>query len=399
MRNYKDIPIWKDVSEADWNSWQWQVRNRIVNKEQLKQVIDLSPEEEEGVGQCLQTLRMAITPHYASLMDPNDTNCPIRSQAVPTAKELHRAKSDMADPLHEEVDSPTPGLTHRYPDRVLLLLTDQCSMYCRFCTRRRLAGATDKARTIKQIDACIEYIRKTPVVRDVVLSGGDALLVSDELLESVLQKLRAIPHVEIIRLGTRTPVVLPQRITPELCTMLKKYNPIFVNVHFNHPKELTDAAKAACERLADAGFPLGNQSVLLAGINDCPNVLKDLFQKLLKIRVRPYYLYQCDLSEGIEHFRTSVATGMEIIESLRGHTTGMAVPTYVVDAPGGGGKIPVMPQYLISQSDSQAILRNYQGNIFAYAQPPKHYTDPDDPCKLCGKAHLGISSEKCINGK
>jgi lysine 2,3-aminomutase len=200
-------------------------------------------------------------------------------------------------------------------------------------------------------------------------------------------------------LGTRTPVVLPQRITPELCTMLKKYNPIFVNVHFNHPKELTDAAKAACERLADAGFPLGNQSVLLAGINDCPNVLKDLFQKLLKIRVRPYYLYQCDLSEGIEHFRTSVATGMEIIESLRGHTTGMAVPTYVVDAPGGGGKIPVMPQYLISQSDSQAILRNYQGNIFAYAQPPKHYTDPDDPCKLCGKAHLGISTEKCINGK
>ncbi len=342
---------------------------------------------------------MAITPHFASLMDPLDTNCPIRCQAVPTINELHKAKSDMADPLHEDIDSPTPGLTHRYPDRVLLLLTDQCSMYCRFCTRRRIAGVTDKSRTLKQIDACIEYIRNTPAVRDVVLSGGDALLASDELLENVLKKLRAIPHVEIIRLGTRTPIVLPQRITPELCAMLKKYNPLFINVHFNHPKEITAEAKAACELLADAGFPLGNQSVLLTGINDCPNVLKELFQKLLKIRVRPYYLYQCDLSEGIEHFRTSVATGIEIIESLRGHTSGMAVPTYVVDAPGGGGKIPVMPQYLISQSDNQVILRNYQGNIFAYAQPPKYHTNPDEICKLCGKAHLGISTEKCINGK
>lgn len=399
MRKYTDIPLWENVSEADWNNWKWQVRNRITNAEQLKQVIELSSEEEEGIQQCLETLRMAITPYYASLMDPLDKDCPIRRQAVPTIKELHKAKSDMADPLHEDIDSPAPGLTHRYPDRVLLLLTDQCSMYCRFCTRRRLAGATDQARTMEQIDACIEYIRKTPVVRDVVLSGGDALLTSDEMLETVLQKLRAIPHVEIIRLGTRTPIVLPQRITPELCNMLKKYNPLFINVHFNHPKEITAASKAACERLADAGFPLGNQSVLLTGVNDCPNVLKTLFHELLKSRVRPYYLYQCDLSEGIEHFRTSVATGMEMIESLRGHTSGLAVPTYVVDAPGGGGKIPVMPQYLISQSDSQAILRNYQGNIFAYAQPPKYHINPDEPCKLCGRAHIGISTEKCINGK
>lgn len=398
MRNYRDIPLWKNVSEEEWNDWKWQVRNRITSPTQLKQVIALSDEEEAGMQQWLQTLRMAITPYYATLIDPNDPNCPIRRQAVPTVHELHKAKSDMADPLHEDVDSPVPGLTHRYPDRVLLLLTDQCSMYCRFCTRRRLAGATDRARTREQIDACIDYIRKTPVVRDVVLSGGDALLVSDELLEYVLKNLRTIPHVEIIRIGTRTPVVLPQRITNELCTMLKKYNPVFINVHFNHPRELTDAAKAACGRLADAGFPLGNQSVLLTGVNDCPNVLKKLFQELLKARVRPYYLYQCDLSEGIEHFRTSVATGIEMIESLRGHTSGLAVPTYVVDAPGGGGKIPVLPQYLISQTDSQAILRNYQGNLFAYTQPPKYHTDPEAPCKLCGKAHIGISNE-CVNGK
>ena len=252
MRNFKEIPLWRNVAEEDWNDWRWQVRNRITSAEQLKQVIGLSREEEAGIEQCLLTLRMAITPYYASLMDPHGTDCPIRRQAVPTAHELHKAKSDMADPLHEDVDSPVPGLTHRYPDRVLMLMTDQCSMYCRFCTRRRLAGATDQARTRVQIDACIDYIRKTPVVRDVVLSGGDALLVSDDLLEYVLQQIRTIPHVEIVRIGTRAPVVLPQRITSELCNMLKKYNPVFINVHFNHPKELTAAAKAACARLADA---------------------------------------------------------------------------------------------------------------------------------------------------
>lgn len=394
MRNYKDIPLWSNVSEEDWNDWKWQVRNRITDEEVLKQVIEVSSEEEDGIRQCLKMLRMAITPYYATLMDPVDQSCPIRRQAVPTVRELHNGKSDMADPLHEDIDSPVPGLTHRYPDRALLLLTDQCSMYCRFCTRRRLAGATDQARTIERIDACIEYIRKTPVVRDVILSGGDALLVSDKLLEHVLQKLRDIPHVEIIRLGTRTPIVLPQRITPELCNMIKKYNPVFINVHFNHPLEITEQSKAACAMLADAGFSLGNQSVLLAGINDCPNILKKLFHELLKTRVRPYYLYQCDLSQGIEHFRTSVATGIEIIENLRGHTSGLAIPTYVVDAPGGGGKIPVMPQYMISQSDGQVILRNYQGNIFGYAQPPKHYVDPEQSCILCGEVHGSMSIER-----
>lgn len=394
MRSYRDIPLWSHVSEEEWNDWKWQVRNRITNEDQLKQVIELSSEEENGIRQCLTRLRMAITPYYAALMDSMDKSCPIRRQAVPTIRELHNGKSDMADPLHEDIDSPVPGLTHRYPDRALLLLTDQCSMYCRFCTRRRLAGATDQARTMERIDACIEYIRQTPVVRDVILSGGDALLVSDSLLEYVLQKLRDIPHVEIIRIGTRAPIVLPQRITHELCNMIKKYNPVFINVHFNHPLEITKESAAACEMLADAGFSLGNQSVLLAGINDCPNVLKKLSHELLKIRVRPYYLYQCDLSQGIEHFRTSVATGIEIIESLRGHTSGLAVPTYVVDAPGGGGKIPVMPQYLISQSDGQVILRNYQGNIFAYAQPPKYYVNPEQECVLCGDAHVGMNTER-----
>ena len=397
MRNYRDIPLWNNVSEEEWNDWKWQVRNRITNEEELKKVIELSSEEEDGIRQCLKMFRMAITPYYATLIDPVDKNCPIRRQAVPTIKELHNGKSDMADPLHEDVDSPVPGLTHRYPDRVLLLLTDQCSMYCRFCTRRRLAGATDQARTIERIDACIEYIRQTPVVRDVVLSGGDALLVSDQLLEYVLGKLRAIPHVEIIRIGTRAPIVLPQRITPQLCNMIKKYNPVYINVHFNHPLEITKHSAMACEMLADAGFSLGNQSVLLAGVNDCPNILKKLSHELLKIRVRPYYLYQCDLAKGIEHFRTSVAAGMEIIESLRGHTSGLAVPTYVVDAPKGGGKIPVMPQYLISQSDGQVILRNYQGNIFAYTQPPKHYIDPGQPCVLCGEAHIGMNIERCAS--
>ena len=386
MRDYREIPLWENVGQKEWDDWKWQVANRIVALEQLKEVIELNEDEEEGVRRCLKTLRMAITPYFATLMDPADSNCPVRRQGVPTASELHIAKSDMRDPLHEEVDSPVPGLTHRYPDRVLLLLTDQCSMYCRFCTRRRLAGATDRARSKEQIDQAVEYIRRTPVVRDVILSGGDALLVTDETLEYVLRELRAIPQVEIIRLGTRTPVTLPQRITPALCATIAKYGPVYVNLHFNTPKEINEVSAAACGMLADAGIPLGNQSVLLAGINDCPRVMKELCQDLLRIRVKPYYIYQCDLSEGIEHFRTPIAKGIQIIESLRGHTSGLAVPTYVIDAPGGGGKIPVMPQYLISQSSSEAILRNYEGKIYTYTQP-KHYMDPEEPCKLCGEEH------------
>ncbi len=386
MRDYREIPLWKDVTPEEWNDWHWQVRNRITTLEQLKQVIKLTAEEEEGVEKCLQAFRMAITPYYASLIDQGDQHCPVRKQAIPTGHELHRAGSDMADPLHEDVDSPVEGLTHRYPDRVLLLVTDQCSMYCRHCTRRRMAGGTDRASTRAKIDAAIDYIRQTPVVRDVLISGGDGLLIGDELIEHILKQLYAIDHVEMIRFGSRTPVVMPQRITPELCEMLKKYHPIYLNTHFNHPSEITPEAEAACARLADAGIPLGNQSVLLAGVNDCPQVMKKLSHELLRIRVRPYYIYQCDLSQGIEHFRTSVSAGIEIIENLRGHTTGLGVPTFVVDAPGGGGKIPVMPQYLISHSPHRVVLRNFEGGVYSYTEPQRH-VDPDKPCPICGGSH------------
>jgi len=400
MRDYREIPLWKDATPEEWNDWHWQVRNRITTLEQLKQVIELTNEEAEGVEQCLKHFRMAITPYYATLIDPRDPNCPVRKQAVPSALETHWSKYDMADPLHEDVDSPVPGLTHRYPDRVLLLVTDQCSMYCRHCTRRRMAGATDKANTRENIDAAIDYVRRTPAVRDVLISGGDGLLISDNLIEYILKQLRAIPHVEMIRFGSRTPVVMPQRITEELCEMLKKYHPIYLNAHFNHPKEVTPEAEAACARLANVGIPLGNQSVLLAGVNDCPKVMKKLVHELLRIRVKPYYIYQCDLSQGIEHFRTSVATGIEIIENLRGHTTGLGIPTFVVDAPGGGGKIPVMPQYLISQGTNRVVVRNFEGGLYSYTEPPRE-VDPGKPCPLCGGTHnqydVGVAS--LLNGQ
>lgn len=381
MRSYKDIPLWKDVTEEDWNDWKWQVKNRITTLEQLKQVINLTPEEEEGIKKSLEILRMGITPYYASLMDENDSHCPVRKQAVPTILETHYSKTDMEDPLHEDEDSPVSGLTHRYPDRVLFLITDMCSMYCRHCTRRRFAGSKDCGMPTDRIDKAIEYIRNTPEVRDVLLSGGDALLVSDDKLEYIIKKLREIPHVEIIRIGTRTPVVMPQRITKELTDMLSKYHPIWINTHFNHSKEITKESTEACAKLANAGIPLGNQSVLLRGINDCIHVMKKLVQDLLKIRVRPYYIYQCDLSKGIEHFRTPVSKGIEIIEALRGHTSGLAVPTFVVDAPGGGGKTPVMPNYLISQAPGKVILRNYEGVITTYYEPEEYHEDCH--CEIC----------------
>ncbi|MGM9773881.1 MAG: lysine 2,3-aminomutase [Candidatus Egerieousia sp.] len=370
------------VTDAQWNDWKWQVKNRIETVEQLKKYIKLSKAEEEGVKESLKTIRMAITPYYLSLVDPNDPNDPVRKQCIPTIKEVNRAASDILDPLHEDTDSPVPGLTHRYPDRVLLLITDMCSMYCRHCTRRRFAGQTDAATSMDNVEKAIEYIRNTPQVRDVLLSGGDALMVSDERLEYIISKLRAIDHVEIIRLGTRTPVVCPQRITPELCNIFHKYHPIWLNTHFNHPNEITEESAAACARLADAGVPLGNQSVLLRGINDCVNTMKALVHGLVKIRVRPYYIYQCDLSVGIEHFRTPVSKGIEIIEGLRGHTSGYAVPTFVVDAPGGGGKTPVMPNYVISQAPGRVVLRNYEGVITTYFEPADYKAEPCN-CKFC----------------
>lgn len=385
MRSYNEIPLWRDVTPTQWNDWRWQLANRITTVEQLKQVINLTEEEEQGVHDCLKALRMAITPYYASLMDPADPHHPIRMQAVPTARELHRSPSDMVDPLHEDIDSPVPGLTHRYPDRVLFLVTDQCSMYCRHCTRRRFAGQFDRARSREDMEAAFEYIRKTPQVRDVLISGGDPLTLGEEQLEYILQNLRAIEHVEIIRIGSRVPVVLPQRITPTLVNMLKKYHPLWLNTHFNHPAEITPETAQACAMLADAGIPLGNQTVLLRGVNDCPVVMKQLVQGLLRIRVRPYYIYQCDLSLGIEHFRTTVSKGIEIIEALRGHTTGLAVPTFVVDAPGGGGKIPVMPNYLISAGDGRVVLRNYEGVITSYTEPTVEARP--EVCPLCHTKH------------
>lgn len=381
--NFKRFPYYQDVPASDWNDWRWQIRNRITTVEKLREVLGIQEEEANEVNSCLKHFRMAITPYYASLIDSNNKNCPIKRQAVPTIDELNFDDADMSDPLHEDVDSPVTGITHRYPDRVLLLVTDQCSMYCRHCTRRRMAGGRDRALPKGQVDRAIAYIHNNKKVRDVLISGGDPLTLSDDNLEYIIRRLRAIKHVEIIRIGTRTPVVLPQRITPELCDMLKKYHPVWINTHFNHPNEVTPQSREACERLSNAGIPLGNQSVLLKGVNDCPNIMKKLLHKIMIMRVRPYYLYQCDLSQGIGHFRTSVGKGIEIMENLRGHTTGLAVPTFVVDAPGGGGKIPVMPQYAISQSDKKIILRNFEGNIYSYTEPANN--DSTCQCEECKK--------------
>lgn len=390
MRDYKSIDLWKDVSQKQWDDWKWQVRNRITDVETLKKVINISKEEEEGIKEALKELRMAITPYYATLMDPDDPNCPVRLQAVPSKKETIVSGTDMLDPLHEDTDSPVDNLTHRYPDRVLLLVTDQCSMYCRHCTRRRFAGDNDASVSMENIEKAIEYIRETKEVRDVLLSGGDALLISDEKLEKILKKLSEIDHVEMIRIGSRTPVVLPQRMTKNLMDIIKKYHPVWLNTHFNHPKEITKTSKKACRVMANAGIPLGNQSVLLKGINDDVHIMRDLVHQLVKTRVRPYYIYQCDLSRGISHFRTPVAKGIEIIEGLRGHTSGLCVPTFVVDAPGGGGKIPVMPQYLISQTSNKVVLRNYEGVITTYAEPKKYEEKQSEESKNRDKDTIGV---------
>ncbi len=326
---------------------------------------------------------MAITPYFASLLDPQNPDCPLRRQVVPTLHELDHSACDLTDPLNEDGQSPVPGLVHRYPDRVLLLVTDQCASYCRHCTRRRLVGNELWHMSAEHMQRALDYIARTPQVRDVLVSGGDPLMLRDATLERLLHSLRNIPHVEIIRIGSRTPVFLPQRITTELVTMLRRYHPIYINIHVNHPLEITDEMAQACGRLADAGIPLGSQTVLLAGINDCPNVMKKLMQRLLQIRVRPYYIYQCDLSDGIGHFRTSVQTGIEIMEALRGHTSGLAVPTFVIDAPGGGGKIPVGPQYVLSRVPERVILRNYRGEVASYPEPLEYTPHRPEQCAYC----------------
>lgn len=371
-RHYREIELWKDITQEQWDDWHWQLTNTIKTLDDLKKVVNLTAEEEEGVKISLQTIPLNITPYYASLMNPDDVRCPIRMQSVPLSAEIMKSHYDLEDPLDEDEDSPVPGITHRYPDRVLFLVTNQCSMYCRYCTRRRFSGQVGMAVPKKQLDRAIDYIRNNKEVRDVLLSGGDALLINDKILEYILSSLRDIPHVEIIRIGTRAPVVFPQRITDDLCTILKKYHPVWLNTHFNTSIELTDEAKEACEKLVNAGVPVGNQSVILTGINDSVPIMKKLVHDLVKIRVRPYYIYQCDLSEGISHFRAPISKGLEIIESLRGHTSGYAVPTFVVDAPNGGGKIALQPNYILSHSPEKVVLRNYEGVISSYPEI-KHY--------------------------
>jgi lysine 2,3-aminomutase len=383
MRHWTEIEMWKDVTQEQFEDFHWQTQNRITNIEKLKQVINVTEEEERAIKEGLgEIFTMGITPYYALLMDPNDVNDPIRRQAVPIIYELEKSSFDLEDPLAEDVDMPVPGVVHRYPDRVLFLVTDRCSVYCRHCTRSRMVSY--RPTPWSQIEMGLEYIKKHKEIRDIVVSGGDSLSLSDEKIEKILQGLRAIDHVEIIRLGSRMPVTNPMRITEKLVNIIKKYHPIFLNTHFNHPKEITKYSSRALNMLADAGVVLGNQTVLLRGVNDCPFVMKKLFQLLLKNRCRPYYIYQCDLTEGLEHFRTRVSKGIEIMEFLRGHTSGLANPYFVVDAPGGGGKIPVMPNYVISMSDSRVVLRNYEGKIFMYPEP-KHPDSPHDyrTCPYC----------------
>jgi lysine 2,3-aminomutase len=368
--DYQQISLYKDVNPLDWEDWHWQIKHRIRSKEDLSQVIKLTPEEEEGLKKASGRLSLAITPYWASLIDPDDPACPLRRQSVPVKTEFVVSPHEMVDPCAEDRDSPAPHLVHRYPDRVLLLATDHCAMYCRHCTRRRLVGehTVEETDFSTRFDAAIEYIKANRKIRDVLISGGDPLTLEDEQLESLLSKIRAISHVEFLRIGTRIPVTLPQRITEKLVTMMKKYSPIWMSIHFNHPKEITKRCKLACDMLSDAGIPLGSQSVLLKGINDRPYVMRKLVHELLQIRVRPYYIYQCDPVRGTQHFRTPVAVGINIMEKLRGHTSGYAVPTYVIDGPGGGGKIPVGPNYILSQAKGKYVLRNYKGKIYTYLE-------------------------------
>jgi len=356
----------------EWNDWHWQYRNRIMDADRLSEIIDLSETEKANISACLNKFRMAVTPYYLSLIDPDDPDDPIRAQAVPSVREMEYFPEEMIDPLGEESASPVRNIVHRYPDRVLFLVTHCCAMYCRHCTRRRLVGEEDVSISNEELDEAIEYIRKTPEIRDVLVSGGDPLTLSDARLDEILSRLREIDHVEIIRIGTRVPVTMPMRITPALLDMLKKHQPIWINTHFNHPKELTSASIKACASIVDAGIPLGNQSVLLRGVNDNTETIRDLMLGLIRARVRPYYLYQCDLSEGLEHFRTDVRVGINIIGDLRGSITGFAIPLFVIDAPGGGGKIPMNPEYIVSIDDEKVVMKNHLGQIYEYPQPDKN---------------------------
>lgn len=360
---------WPNVSSENWNDWRWQLKNRVTTLAQLEQHLNLVEEERAGVILAGTKLALAITPHYFNLIDRDNPNCPMRRQLVPRIEESWNSPYDMADPCGEDSHMPVPGLVHRYPDRVLFLVTDRCASYCRYCTRSRVVSGVGEQELHTDFDEAFKYLEKHTEIRDVLFSGGDPLLFSDDKLEYLLKRVRAIEHIEFVRIGTRVPIFLPQRITPQLCAMLQKYHPLWMSVHVNHPRELTTEVREALGRLANHGIPLGNQSVLLAGVNDDVPIMKSLVQKLLMCRVRPYYLYQCDLIQGSTHLRTSVMKGIEIIEALRGHTTGYAVPQFVVDAPGGGGKVPVNPGYVLFHDHEKVVLRNYEGKVFEYPEP------------------------------
>jgi lysine 2,3-aminomutase len=377
--------LWQHVPESDWRDWTWQLKNRITTIEQLDRLMTLTPDERAGCEFANHKLALAITPYFFNLIDRNDPNCPIRKQVIPRAGEMMVSDGEMLDSLGEDAHSPVPGLVHRYPDRVLFLVTDRCAAYCRYCTRSRLVSNAQDYNFHPEYEQGLRYIEAHPEVRDVLLSGGDPLLLSDKKLEHLLARLRAIEHVEFIRIGSRIPVFLPQRITPELGEIFKKYGPIWMSIHVNHPKECTAELRAACERLSFAGVPLGNQSVLLRGVNDDADVMKALVHRLLRMRVRPYYLYQMDLITGGSHFKVDVRKGIEIIRALRGHTTGYAVPQYVIDAPGGGGKVPINPDYIEKVTDDEIVFRNYEGDIYRY------------PLKAAAKKPADVGTEVAVS--
>ena len=380
-------PVYADVPAEKWNDWRWQLSHRLNTAEEIEKIIPLTESERKALNTS-GLFRVDITPYFISLINPRDPDDPIRKQIVPRLEEMQAFTAMMEDSLAEDRHSPVPGLVHRYPDRVLMLITTQCASYCRYCTRSRIVGDPGATFSRAEFEMQIEYIRRTPQVRDVLLSGGDPLVLAPKILDEILSRLRDIPHVEIVRIGSRVPVFLPMRVTQELTDMLQKFHPLWLNIHVNHPNEISLELVEACDKLTRAGIPLGNQSVLLAGVNDCVHVQRKLVQDLVRIRVRPYYLYQCDLVEGAGHFRTPVAKGIEILEGLRGHTSGYAVPLYMIDAPGGGGKIPVMPNYLLSMSDHKIVLRNFEGYVTTYEEPIEYKAHDPKTCSYCQNKRL-----------
>lgn len=370
--------LWADTPAGDWKNWGWQLRHRITTRKQLESLMTLTDEEKEGCDYANKKLALAITPYFFNLIDRDDPDCPIRKQLIPRKNEMTVAPWETLDPLAEDSHLVVPGLVHRYPDRALFLVTDRCAAYCRYCTRSRLVSNSQGYDFHPQIEQAFKYLEKTPSIRDVLISGGDPLLLSDKKIDYLLQRLNAIEHIEFIRIGSRIPVFLPQRITPELCNIFMKHEPLWMSIHVNHPAECTEELKEAANRLARAGVPLGNQSVLLRGVNDDVETMKTLVHRLLRMRVRPYYLYQLDAITGSSHFKVDIKKGIEIIQGLRGHTTGYAIPQFVIDAPQGGGKIPINPDYVECINDDEIVLRNFEGKIFRYSTETEDTRKPGD---------------------